>query len=130
MLTGIDEALEVTGAAVAANCFDILGVAPALGRFFRPDENEPARADAIVLSHGLWSRAFGRDAVIGRPVTLAGRSRTVVGIAAPGHRTMLPGTEFWIPYTADPADFSDYEGLAQLGLIARLDDGVPPARAA
>ncbi|MGE3617948.1 MAG: ABC transporter permease, partial [Gemmatimonadales bacterium] len=131
VLTGIDDALEVTGTAVSANYFDVLGVAPALGRFFRPDENEPARADAIVLSHGLWSRAFGRDpGVIGRQVTLAGRSRTVVGVTSPGHRAMLPGTEFWIPYTADPTDFSDYEGLARLELIARLDDGVPAARAA
>src|SRR5262245_50572023 len=56
-----------------ANFFDVLGVQPALGRFFQPDQDTHPGGDAVVvLSHGLWQRRFGGDAgIVGRVVEIA-----------------------------------------------------------
>ena len=60
---------------VSGNFFEVLGVVPALGRTFRPDEDEaPMRDAVVVLGHGLWQRRFGSDpAIVGREVGINGR---------------------------------------------------------
>ena len=82
------EANEVSGEAVLANYFDLLGVRAALGRTFRPEEDQAATTDfAIVISHDMWTRRFRADpGVIGKQVRLALRTREatwgLVGIKA------------------------------------------------
>ena len=72
--------------AVTGNYFDVLGVRPALGRTFAPDESfVPAVSDSIVISHRLWERRFGGDAdVIGRTVAVNGTPLVIIGVAARG----------------------------------------------
>jgi len=93
----------VTGEAVTANYFTLLGATPVLGRGFRDDEDRAAgTAPVVVLSHGLWQRRFGgRADVLGDTVKLSGVAYTVVGVAAPRFTGTLPGipTEFWVPVT-------------------------------
>ena len=55
-LTGGDEALRVEGGAVTADLFPLLGVAPAMGRTFSPEEDRAGASHVVVLSYGLWQR--------------------------------------------------------------------------
>ena len=68
---------------VSGNYFSVLGVQPALGRFFLPEEDAPAGTHpVVVISHGLWRRRFAADpAVIGAPLGLNGQRCTVIGVA-------------------------------------------------
>lgn len=78
-----DEGAErLAGARVSAGFFRVLGVEPVLGRGFRPEEDqEAAKREVVVLSHGLWQRRFGSDpGVVGRRITLGGEPYTVVGV--------------------------------------------------
>ncbi|HEY7513937.1 MAG TPA: ABC transporter permease, partial [Vicinamibacteria bacterium] len=90
-----------TGEAVTANYFDVLGVRPALGRGFRPEENVGEGQHAVlVMGHGMWQRRFGgRPDVVDQTVVLSGVPYTVVGVAPAGFTGVLPGLqpEFWVP---------------------------------
>jgi len=67
------------GEAVTPNYFDVLGVKPAVGRFFAPDED---RAGVVILSYRLWESQFGGDpSVIGRSVKVSKLDFKVIGIA-------------------------------------------------
>jgi putative ABC transport system permease protein len=84
-LTGADEPERVPGLRITANFFRTLGVRPALGRDFLPEEDEPSGSAVLLLSHRLWERRFGSDpAVIGRTVPLNGRGHVVVGVLPAG----------------------------------------------
>jgi predicted permease len=92
-----------TGEAVTANYFDVLGIRPALGRVFRPEENVgEGQHPVVVLGHGLWQSRFGgRPEVIGEAVVLSGVPFTVVGVAPARFSGVVPGLqpEFWVPVT-------------------------------
>src|SRR5262249_16986054 len=77
---------RVIGQIVTGNYFAVLGVRPALGRFFLPEEDRtPNTHPVIVISHGLWRRRFGADpAVIGKTLSLNAYPYTVVGVAPSG----------------------------------------------
>ena len=86
---------------VSGNYFDVLGVRPAAGRAFSPEEDRigsPARV--AVLSHRLWQRRFGGDpAAVGRSITLNGNAYAVIGVAARGFSGSVLGDtpEVWVP---------------------------------
>jgi putative ABC transport system permease protein len=84
---------------VSPDFFKLLGVNPSLGRTFSPEEEQLGRDTVAVLSHGLWQRRFGSDAgIIGRALTLNGRSYTVIGIAPPDFKDpQQPDAEVWAP---------------------------------
>ena len=100
--TGGEPALA-TGEAVSANYFDVLGIRPALGRGFLPEENVgEGQHPVLVMSHGLWQRRFGgRPDIVGQTLQLSGVAYQVVGVAPPGFTGVLPGLqpEFWVPAT-------------------------------
>jgi putative ABC transport system permease protein len=80
-LTGIDEPEKLEGQRVSASFFPMLGVAPALGRAFLPEEDRPQAERVVIMTHGLWQRRFGSDpGIIGKPLSLNGQSYTVVGV--------------------------------------------------
>ena len=89
------------GLLVSGNYFDVLGLRPALGRFFRPDENQsPGTHPVVVLSHEAWRRRFGADpAIIERTIELSGRPFTVIGVAPPGFEgtSIEHGAAFFVP---------------------------------
>jgi putative ABC transport system permease protein len=92
-----DEAERIDLAMTSADFFEVFGVRPAAGRFFLPEEETAGHAPVAVLGHSLWQRRFGSDAsVVGRSVTLDGRSYTVVGVAPEGFR-YPDRTEIWVP---------------------------------
>jgi putative ABC transport system permease protein len=84
-LLGAGEPREISGATVTSGLFHLLGVPVALGRGFLPEENRAGRNGVAVLDHGFWQRAFGSDRdVLGRAITMAGSTYSIVGVLAPG----------------------------------------------
>ncbi len=79
---GAAEQLE--GARVSWNYFRVLGVSPALGRDFAPEDDTEGAAPVMVISDVAWTRLFGRDpAAVGRVVTVDGTPCTIVGVMPP-----------------------------------------------
>ncbi|MCI0489559.1 MAG: ABC transporter permease [Blastocatellia bacterium] len=84
-LAGGAAAQRVRGMQVSESFFRVLGVSPALGRSFTPEEDSPGGPVVAVLSDGLWRRYFGGDrAVIGHQIQLNGRSCSIIGVLPPG----------------------------------------------
>ena len=98
------DAQELPALRISAGLLPLLGVQPIVGRFFRPDEDQPGRTDAALLSYRLWRR-FGADReVAGKMVRLDDKNYTVVGVMPPGFRVMDSPADVWIPLGIDPAD--------------------------
>ncbi|HEU4630287.1 MAG TPA: ABC transporter permease [Gemmatimonadaceae bacterium] len=112
-----DGASVISGGIVSGNYFPLLGVRAALGRTFAPDEDRPgSRIPAVVLSHGLWQRAFGGDsAVVGRTVRINAHPFTVIGVAPRGFRgtSLASAPDLWMTINAWP--------LTAVGSFTRLD---------
>jgi putative ABC transport system permease protein len=100
-----DQPEHVEGFAVSPNFFEMLGVLPALGRTFRPDDAREGADEVLVISYGLWQRRFGGEpAIVGRSVRIgeAAGSATVIGVL-PRNFQSLRDEEFWRPYIVTPA---------------------------
>jgi putative ABC transport system permease protein len=124
--TGSGEPERVAALRVTANLFSVLGVAPAHGRNFLPEEEQSGRNHVAILSDGLWRRRFGADPnLIGRQIQLNGESYTVVGVMPPGFQ-LTQGTELWAPLTLDPAAQPGRANrhIHNLSVIGRLKPGV------
>ncbi|HLH20585.1 MAG TPA: ADOP family duplicated permease [Bryobacteraceae bacterium] len=74
------EPMEIAVTWTSPNLFDLLGVAPALGRSFAPDEIGPGRSQVIILTHQLWKRLGADPGIVGRDVRLQGRPFRVIGV--------------------------------------------------
>ena len=119
-LTGSGEPERLDGQLVTANVFSILGVAPALGRTFLPNEDQPGQEHVVVLSDALWQRRFNRDpSILNRNITLNGESFTVVGVMPRDFFFPLRETEMWTPWAME-ADQASGRGDHYLRLVARL----------
>jgi predicted permease len=118
------------GSSVSANMFDTLGVRPALGRFFRPQEEELGQDRVVVLSHSYWQQHFGGDPnVLGKNILLDGVDRQIIGVAPQGIQFPDPETEFWIPVSFKAGDAYDPWTIFDLQAVGRLKDGVQPSLA-
>jgi putative ABC transport system permease protein len=94
---------RLTGALVTRDFFAVFGVQPALGRTFRPEEDEPGADGVVVLSGALWRTRFGGDPrVIGQEVRLNGRSRIVIGVMPPWFDPTTSGEQLWVPAAFTP----------------------------
>ena len=120
-LTGRDEPEALLGALVSHDMFSMLGVAPALGRSFLPEEDRPNAANVVMLSHELWQRRFNSDqAIVGKSVSLNQESYSVVGVMPAGFQLpVIPNAQLWRPIT--PAlNPSCQRGCLVLRVIGRL----------
>ena len=123
-LTGAGEPVRLEGSQVTAGFFSLLGVTPALGRAFQPNEDKPGNDHEVLLSNHLWRSRFGSDrAIAGKSIRLDGEFYTVVGVM-PKSYDFPNEAEFWtpVPLTNDCSDTT-------LQLVARLKRGVTLARA-
>lgn len=83
---------------VSANYFSFLGVPPALGRGFLPEEERQGGAPVVVLSHRYWQRLGSDPKIVGQCVTANGVRCQVVGVAAEGFTgAALIGPDLWLP---------------------------------
>ncbi|HKP85373.1 MAG TPA: ABC transporter permease [Blastocatellia bacterium] len=122
-LTGRDTPEQISGAAVTAEIFSLLGATPAMGRTFMTDEDQPGRERVVVVSHSFWERYLGSDPdAIGRPITLNGSNYTVIGVLSSDFRFPLSRSlEVWpILQLNQPRNRPPYF----LRSIARLKPGV------
>jgi len=127
MLDG-ERSLAMNRGMATGNFFDVLGVRPALGRLFRPedDDNSPTFDPSakgvrfvLVLSYSAWQTHFGGDSsVIGRYLVepLLGWRYQVIGVAPPGF-SYPSGVEYWIPMWQ-----GWYSGVSSIA-VARLAPG-------
>ena len=101
-LTGGEQPQALQGARVSASFFRVMGVEPARGRGFRPEEDRPGAERVAVISHGLWQSRFGSDpAVVGRPIQLDGQSLiSIVVHKSHAHLQFFNGAELAVQYTA------------------------------
>lgn len=98
-LSGGSEPEFVLGQLVSAELFDVLRVRPALGRGFRPEENEAGRNRVMILSHALWTRRFGGDPnALGRTLIANGKPYTVIGVMPPEFAYPSTRYELWVPF--------------------------------
>ncbi|HLB10373.1 MAG TPA: ABC transporter permease [Gemmatimonadaceae bacterium] len=130
-LQGADGAERISIAMATPRFLSVLGVIPAAGRDFLPDEELASRANVAMLSDELWRRDFAASReVIGKSLQLSGRTYTIVGVMPRDFR--FPGeTDLWIPLTV-PFDTSQIHLLRMAliqSVVARLQDGVAPRRA-
>ncbi len=124
---------------VTGNYFDVLGLKPALGRFFLPEEGEtPGAHPVVVLGYGFWTRRFGRDPkVLGSTFGLNGRQFTVVGVAPERFKglTVVFGPDLWVPAmmhevaTVRVRDFFDDRRALFFSVFGRLRAGAGPEQA-
>src|SRR5438094_9236381 len=97
ILSDGDHPERLDGAMVNVNFFDVLEVAPAIGRSFGEADERPGAPLVAVLSHGSWRMRFaGRSDVIGRTVHFNGEATTIIGVMPP--EVAYPErAEVWVP---------------------------------
>lgn len=97
---GRESPQEINGILATCNYFDVLGVRAAMGTGFTPANcGGPDAPPVVILSHALWTRAFGADPdVLQKSIVLNGRDVTVVGVGAAGfHGVDMAKHEFFAP---------------------------------
>ncbi len=128
-LIGVSDPERLRGMRVTDGFFAMLGARPHMGRDFLPEEDQPGRANVVILSHGLWQRRFGADPnIVNRAITFSGGSYTVVGVMPASFRFGDGGAEFWTPM-AFTAEQAQQHGSHYVSAIGRLKPGVALAQA-
>jgi putative ABC transport system permease protein len=129
-LTGGSEPERVQAARVSATFWSLLGVQPAIGRGFAPNEDAQSAGRVVVLSDGLWKRRFGADRrIVGKTIALDGNTYTVIGVAA--SRFSFPDRpDVWVPLVFSSDELNpDNRGGHWMGIIGRLAPAVTVAQA-
>lgn len=132
------DAREVRGMRANAAYFETLGVRPALGRFFLPDEDgNPVAPTVAVIGYGFWQTQFDGDrSAIGKTLTFGNDVYTIIGIAPERFTGVTPApVDVWIPATAG-ITAKEYDGWLAgrqsywLRVVGRLRPGVSREKAA
>ena len=111
------------GVAVSADFFQVLGAQPALGRTFRPEEEQEGRDQVVVISHAFWQRRFGGDPnVLGKTLQINGRSLAVIGVMPPSF-DFPPAMPLWMPLALGEQEKTQRATLT-FHLLGRLRPGV------
>jgi putative ABC transport system permease protein len=124
-LTGAGTPERLLGESVTWNYFNVLGIAPALGRAFDPAEDREGAPPVAIISHGLWQSRFGTDDhIVGRTLVLDNTSYQIVGVMpadfTPAMQFNTPDIiTFWTP-AAYPADLLANHGDHEINVIGRL----------
>ncbi len=128
-LTAEGEPVRLRGYAVSPALFPLLGVPPLIGRSFDAEDEKPGREPAVLLSWQFWQRRFGADAgVVGRTISLDGKSWTIRGVMPRGFRYPSRDADIWTPLVLD-AKTLENRGAHWLSVIARRKPGVSLASA-
>jgi putative ABC transport system permease protein len=124
-LTGNGEPEQVLGIRASFDFFDVLGVRPAIGRAFLPEEETPGRDQVVIISDGLWVRHFGADPhAIGQSILIDDKPVTIVGVLPRGFSLAGTSRDFgvWMPMAFDTAQLR--RGDHTVLVTARLKPGV------
>jgi putative ABC transport system permease protein len=128
-LTEAGEPERLAGMAVTHTFLPLLGVQPARGRVFSPDDDQPGRNRVVVLSDAFWKRRFAADEnLIGNTIRLNGENYEVIGIMPPSFRfgsEMGPPVEVYSPIGLTPQQLDPARWRNEfLFVLAKLKPGV------
>jgi predicted permease len=131
-LTGSSQPARILFESVSPNYLALLGVKPQLGHWFNPDDPTPGFTLEVVISDGLWKRAFGADPqILDKSLRLDNDVYRIIGVMPPGFhdpgRTMEQrNTELWAAagFAAAPAPNPVRNARYLQGFIARLKPGL------
>ena len=129
ILTGGEgEPERLPGGYVMGDFFSVLGIEPAIGRKFLPEEMEAGKNRVVILSHALWQRRFGGDPkVVGQQILISGNAHTVVGILPATFQDPVPEAtktlQLWLPLAVSDNMRNSRRGDF-LNVVARLKPGV------
>lgn len=139
--SGGAEPRQVNGNMVSANYFDVLGLQPARGRFFLPDEDtKPSGNNVAILSHAFWVNKMGSDPnIVGKIMQLNAMPYTVIGVAPRGFKgtfAFAGAEEIWVPTSMYPQilsglikDFFNDRRFLSTFVIGRLKPGISQGEA-
>jgi putative ABC transport system permease protein len=137
-LTGSSQPARVRLLIVAPNYFALLGAQPKLGRCFDPRDHSPGLIPEVVISDGLWKRAFGSDPnILSKSARMDTDLYRIVGVMpegfdAPGRTAEERNIEVWAATSFYGAPMSDQPPRSGQNLptaIARLKPGLTIAAA-
>ena len=128
-LTKVGAPEQLLGEAITLNLFSVLGVSPAIGRPFLPEDDHPGREHVVILSDALWRGRFAADsAILGRSITLNGERYEVVGVMPPSFQPLTQfrstvAVNFFVP-AAYPDELLANHGDHEIYVVGRLKSGV------
>jgi predicted permease len=137
-LSGAGEPEMLRGVRASANILDVLGIRPAMGRTFRPEEDEPGQGNVVILTDAFWRARFRSDPfIIGKSITLDAVPHEIVGVLPASFQfpTVLGGTgrsarlAFFEPLNGPKPYEQDLIGEFDFAAVARLKPGVTPEQA-
>ena len=117
---------RLLGLAATADFFPMMGVAPAYGRVFKPEEFEPGADNVIILTDRFWAQRFGSDPnIIGHKIQLDGKTVEIVGVMPPGfeHPILWGPIDLWQPLAFNQKDKANRD-TNFLSSFGRLKPGV------
>src|SRR5262245_45444126 len=129
---------KLWGYLVTGNYFDVLGVKPALGRTFLPDEDKTRLSHPVaVISHSLWQTRFGGvSSVVDSDILINGKKFKVIGVTPPGFKgtELIYTPDVFVPFAmqkwVEPEnDYLDERGSQNIFAVGRLKPGVSAAQA-
>lgn len=122
-VTGVAEPEQVPALSVTDGMLPVLGVPPALGRWFNREDDTPSGPDVVMLTYGYWQRKFGGNpSAVGRSITVDGKLQQIIGV--------MPKTFHFLdrqdPAVILPLKFDRMKvvlGNFSFGAVARLKSG-------
>jgi len=126
-LNGVGEPERLSGVDVTETFFSVLGVQPALGRFFLPDECQRGGRRTVILSNGFWKARFAESPqVLGKTLIINGQPLVIIGVlpATFDFRSIfVPASkaDIFVPYYVDKQTDNDGNEIA---IVGRLKPGV------
>jgi putative ABC transport system permease protein len=125
--TGDGDPQRLRGNHCTMNTFDVMGVAPLIGRTTAPSDAIEGAEPVTILGYKFWLQQFGGDTrVLGRKLKLNGKVRTVIGVMP--QRFMWRGADVYLPDVFHRGQ--DVEGEREVHLLGRLKPGTTIAQAA
>ncbi len=125
------------GLFVSGSAFPVLGVQPAAGRLFAPDDDKPGCESLAVLGYGYWADHYGQSVdAIGKSILLDGKPFTIIGVTQRGFFGLDVGNRFSVavPFCSEPLMYGDQSSLKRrstwwLNIMGRLKPGQTIAQA-
>jgi len=134
-LSGIGEPVQVNAARLSAGVFPALEVAPLMGRFFTPQEDDQ-KEPVAVIGYSLWqNRLHGNPGVLGTKILLDRKPYVIIGVMPRDFEfPLVPGqlnsSELWVPMSFTPQETTETAAANwNFSMVGRLKPGVTAAQA-